>query len=125
MEEKGLVNIKSGFFAKITLFFRNMFKKNKVVEESVEISNVNENIQTEDELSESLQKLVVTGLSDEMKDKIEEEKLESLMSEVGNDKEKLRKLDLETLKKIDKQYDKKIEDFSYKISKLKTNLNTN
>ena len=125
MEEKGLVNVKSGFIAKITLFFRDIFKKNKVVEEPVEISNVNENIQTEDELSESLQELVVTGLSDEMREKIEEEKLESLMSEVGSNKEELRKLDIETLKKIDKQYDKKIEDFSYKISKLKTNLNTN
>ena len=43
----------------------------------------------------------------------------------ADEKEELRKLDIETLKKIDKQYDKKIEDFSYKISKLKTNLNTN
>jgi len=127
MEEKGLVKVKSGFFSKITLFLRNIFMKNKVVEVPVESSNVNENnIQVEDdELSESLQELVVTGLSDEIKEQIEEEKLESLMNEVGSNKDKLRKLDIETLRKMDKQYDKKIQDVNYKISRLKNNLSTN
>lgn len=121
MKEKCLVNVKSVFFQKITLFFKNIFKNKKVTEMPVENSSVKENTQIEDELSDSLQELVVTELSEEMKEKIEEEKIEKIMQEIGNNKDELRKLDIKTLKKITKYYNKKINKLSDEIKVLKSN----
>ena len=122
MEEKSLIKVENSIFSKIKSFFRNIFKKNKI-DKNATIS-YSENVE-ESDISDSLQELVQNEISKEMKEKIEGQDIELLMNKVGTSKEELMKLDIETLRKIDNHYIKKVEIVDEKIANLKTKLSTN
>ena len=104
---------KESIFSKLKRFFRNIFKK----KEKVQIVNDVETKEVyRENISNSLQNLVQNEVTNELIGKMEVEKIEKLANQIGKNKEELRKLDIETLRKIDKYYD-------VGIKKLKSKLN--
>ena len=95
--------------------FLNKIFKNKKDVENIEKNNLNieEDLNQEESISDSLKSMVTTKLSEE--EYLKNEKIENLIK----NKEVLRKVDIETLKKIDKKFDKKIDMLQKKIASIK------
>lgn len=121
MDNKSLVKYKPSLISKIKMFFKSLFWKKEII--PTEEKNTNENNNDANNVKERnfLDDIRIKNI-----DKIntvnefnKENEREKFLEEIDENRDALKKLSIEQLKKLDKYYDKIIKENQLKIKNTK------
>lgn len=121
MDNKSLVKYKPSLISKIKMFFKSLFWKKEII--PTEEKNTNEN---NNDANNAKERNFLDDIRIKNIDKIntvnefnKENEREKFLEEIDENRDALKKLSIEQLKKLDKYYDKIIKENQLKIKNTK------